>query len=262
MIDVASATSRSLLRQQEQMEATTRSEITAETTKVGTTNVDTTTVVDDGVPTEFICPLTLEIMIDPVVTKYGNSFERSSLINWLTKGHGNCPLTRRPLRLSDVVTDHRLRFRIKTWKNQNNNYGGQQSVDDETNYDDSRQMSTPPRSVQDIMGIISLDFDDNTERSDDDPVVILELGDPRVIRRLERNQQHRVSVMGSDRLTSTNRHSRPRSSRRRASGSTSSVPVASTTTSSSLSRTISTGFLRSVFGQRKISVPSSATAAR
>lgn len=68
------------------------------------------------VPDEFICPLTLEIMKDPVVSRYGNSFERSAIVEWLKNGTHDCPLTRRPLTLQGVITNHRLRTRIREWQ--------------------------------------------------------------------------------------------------------------------------------------------------
>lgn len=71
---------------------------------------------NNSIPDEFICPLTLNIMRDPVMIKSGHSFERSAIFNWLQKGHDTCPLTRQPLGISGLVTNHALLVQIQKWK--------------------------------------------------------------------------------------------------------------------------------------------------
>jgi hypothetical protein len=75
---------------------------------------------DLEIPDEFICPLTLELMHDPVMTRYGNSYERSAILKWVGSGNPHCPLTRRPLHLFDLVTNHQLRFKICQFQKDNN----------------------------------------------------------------------------------------------------------------------------------------------
>ena len=70
-------------------------------------------------PSEFVCPLTLDVMNDPIMTKYGQSYERSALLEWLQSGHGVCPLSRRPLHLQDIVTNHGLRMKVEEWRKEN-----------------------------------------------------------------------------------------------------------------------------------------------
>lgn len=66
------------------------------------------------VPSQFICSLTLQRMRDPVLSRYGHSYERSAIIEWLLK-RPECPLTRQPLKLSDLITNYRLRSDIRRW---------------------------------------------------------------------------------------------------------------------------------------------------
>ena len=70
------------------------------------------------IPENFICPITQELMTDPVVTRYGNSFERGAIIEWIAKGK-DCPLTRQPLSLSGIITNHSLRSQIRQWQVKN-----------------------------------------------------------------------------------------------------------------------------------------------
>ena len=70
------------------------------------------------IPSEFVCPLTLQLMTDPVVTRYGQSYERSAIVEWIAKGK-DCPMTRQPLSLGGIITNHALRAKIRHWQVQN-----------------------------------------------------------------------------------------------------------------------------------------------
>jgi U-box domain len=67
------------------------------------------------IPEEFICPLTLELFHNPVVTRWGHSFERGALLRWLKHQEG-CPLTRKPMSLRDIIANSALKERIEEWK--------------------------------------------------------------------------------------------------------------------------------------------------
>lgn len=73
-----------------------------------------------AVPQEFICPITLQIMTCPVMTRAGVNFERSAIIAWLQKGSGVCPLTRTPLAPKDIVANTALENKISSWCAANN----------------------------------------------------------------------------------------------------------------------------------------------
>lgn len=74
---------------------------------------------DEIAPKEYICPLTLSVMVDPVLTRHGHNFEREAILKWIARGTGDCPITRKPLRLSDMITNHQLRSRIHRWRREN-----------------------------------------------------------------------------------------------------------------------------------------------
>lgn len=74
-------------------------------------------VFDDGVPALFICPITQEVMRDPVYyvqDSHRYYFERGAIEDWL-RSHPNCPLTRRPLLREDLLSDQNLTNTIHLW---------------------------------------------------------------------------------------------------------------------------------------------------
>ena len=74
---------------------------------------------DESIPENFVCPLTLELMTDPLVSKHGHSFERTAVLKWLEKGNTTCPITRQPLTMSMLIPNVSLRLRIRAWKSAN-----------------------------------------------------------------------------------------------------------------------------------------------
>lgn len=190
-------------------------------------------------PAEFVCSLTMDLMEDPVVSRYGQSYERMAICEWLALGHDTCPMTRQPLRLSGLITNYALRTRIERWKRDNLNspdalsnskekkkktkpdkgdhvYGNSTcpSVDstesESSSTDDIRQRHTP------CLGFLTLPEDaaDPTEHPHDDEESIVEV----------RRRQQELIELSFARAERINR------SRRRA-----TLPARSTTTSPALS---------------------------
>ncbi|XP_073157662.1 E3 ubiquitin-protein ligase PUB24-like [Henckelia pumila] len=75
------------------------------------------------IPQYFICPISLQIMKDPVTTIYGITYDRESIERWLLtaadEGHSAavCPVTKQllPLMNSDLTPNHMLRRLIQAW---------------------------------------------------------------------------------------------------------------------------------------------------
>lgn len=63
----------------------------------------------------YTCPISFEIMVDPVVTKEGYSFERNAILKWL-ETHTTCPLSRFPLNASDLVPNKSLKQNIENYR--------------------------------------------------------------------------------------------------------------------------------------------------
>lgn len=71
------------------------------------------------IPNDFICPISLEIMTDPVIIATGQTYERSSIQKWLDAGHRNCPKTRQPLSHLSLAPNFALRNLISQWCGKN-----------------------------------------------------------------------------------------------------------------------------------------------
>ncbi|KAH7431009.1 hypothetical protein KP509_08G025000 [Ceratopteris richardii] len=67
------------------------------------------------VPDDFKCPISLEIMVDPVAISTGQSYERASITRWLEEGHTTCPKTGSDLVHYNLTPNSTLRRIITQW---------------------------------------------------------------------------------------------------------------------------------------------------
>jgi hypothetical protein len=67
------------------------------------------------VPDAFICPITLEVMKFPLMTRTGLNFDCDAILHWI-KTNGSCPLTRKPMRPSDLISNRKLHQDITRWR--------------------------------------------------------------------------------------------------------------------------------------------------
>lgn len=70
-----------------------------------------------NIPNEFICPISLELMDDPVICNDGYSYEKKAILNWLKKSNIS-PMTREPI--YNLLINKQLKELINDWKNENN----------------------------------------------------------------------------------------------------------------------------------------------
>uniref|UniRef100_A0ACD6ANN5 Uncharacterized protein n=1 Tax=Avena sativa TaxID=4498 RepID=A0ACD6ANN5_AVESA len=68
-----------------------------------------------AVPAHFLCPISLELMKDPVTAPTGITYDRESVEGWLARGRATCPVTGAPVRLGDLVPNHATRRVIQDW---------------------------------------------------------------------------------------------------------------------------------------------------
>ncbi|XP_077248495.1 U-box domain-containing protein 44-like isoform X2 [Tasmannia lanceolata] len=67
----------------------------------------------------FCCPITHEVMEDPVETSSDRTFERSAIEKWFADGNTTCPLTKIPLNREILRPNITLRKSIEEWKDRN-----------------------------------------------------------------------------------------------------------------------------------------------
>ncbi|WOL04536.1 U-box domain-containing protein 8 [Canna indica] len=67
-------------------------------------------------PDDFRCPISLEVMTDPVILSSGHTFDRASIQRWLDSGNRTCPVTNLPLPASpSLIPNHALRSLISSF---------------------------------------------------------------------------------------------------------------------------------------------------
>ncbi|KAJ8352244.1 hypothetical protein SKAU_G00237200 [Synaphobranchus kaupii] len=69
-----------------------------------------------GVPDEFLCPITREVMKDPVIAADGFSYEREAIESWINSKNRSSPLTNLPLQTTVVTPNRTLKMAIGRWK--------------------------------------------------------------------------------------------------------------------------------------------------
>lgn len=67
----------------------------------------------------FYCPITREVMEDPVETSSGQTFERKAIEEWLASGSNLCPMTNIVLETPLLRPNKTLRQSIEEWKDRN-----------------------------------------------------------------------------------------------------------------------------------------------
>ncbi|KAF5455654.1 hypothetical protein F2P56_025204 [Juglans regia] len=72
------------------------------------------------IPHEFLCPITLEIMTDPVIVASGQTYERESIQKWFDANHRTCPKTRQTLVHLSLAPNYALKNLILQWCEKNN----------------------------------------------------------------------------------------------------------------------------------------------
>ncbi|KAG6515539.1 hypothetical protein ZIOFF_025964 [Zingiber officinale] len=67
------------------------------------------------IPDDFRCPMSLELMKDPVIISSGLTYERSYIQKWLENGHKTCPKTQQPLSHTILTPNFILKSLIVQW---------------------------------------------------------------------------------------------------------------------------------------------------
>ncbi|KAK8673948.1 hypothetical protein V6N13_112257 [Hibiscus sabdariffa] len=72
------------------------------------------------IPADFCCPLSLELMTDPVIVASGQTYERAFIKNWIDLGLTVCPKTRQTLSHTNLIPNYTVKALIANWCESNN----------------------------------------------------------------------------------------------------------------------------------------------
>ncbi|KAF6137419.1 hypothetical protein GIB67_037341 [Kingdonia uniflora] len=75
----------------------------------------TKTIADLVCPVDFRCPISLDLMSDPVVAATGQTYDRSSISLWIESGHNTCPKTGQKLVHTNLVPNRAMKNLISLW---------------------------------------------------------------------------------------------------------------------------------------------------
>ena len=75
------------------------------------------------IPTHFRCPISLDLLKDPVTLSTGITYDRESIERWIESGNQTCPVTNQVLNSFDLIPNHALRKMIQDWCVKNRSYG-------------------------------------------------------------------------------------------------------------------------------------------
>jgi len=71
---------------------------------------------EEEVPASYYCPITHELMKEPMIDNEGNSYEKNAIHDWLSRSPTS-PVTRSPLLITDLRPNRALRDAIDEWRN-------------------------------------------------------------------------------------------------------------------------------------------------
>ncbi|KAG4989201.1 hypothetical protein JHK85_032184 [Glycine max] len=72
------------------------------------------------IPADFCCPLSLELMTDPVIVASGQTYERAFIKNWIDLGLTVCAKTRQTLVHTNLIPNYTVKALIANWCESNN----------------------------------------------------------------------------------------------------------------------------------------------
>ena len=69
-----------------------------------------------NIPEDFLCPITQEMMENPVMAADGHTYEKAAIVRWLETGHRTSPLTGERLKHDTLTDNFALKKTINTFK--------------------------------------------------------------------------------------------------------------------------------------------------
>lgn len=73
-----------------------------------------------NMPDEFRCPISLDLMQDPVIVASGHTYDRNSITQWINSGHHTCPKSGQKLIHMALIPNYALKSLLQQWCQENN----------------------------------------------------------------------------------------------------------------------------------------------
>ena len=110
---------------------------------------------DGQVPDEFCCSITHQVMVDPVCTKDGHSYERKSITKWFSERQPpTSPKTGLVLTSTELIPNHNLRQAIQNWREA-----------EQKRKEKVRAKMSPDELVEDILKMLPTDASDKWKKA-------------------------------------------------------------------------------------------------
>ncbi|BFZ22696.1 hypothetical protein BsWGS_25735 [Bradybaena similaris] len=93
-----------------------RNKILRERTAVRQTVISGKRTEQNSIPDEFLCPITHELMRDPVIASDGYTYDRQAIVSWITKEHRS-PMTNVLLTSTEVTPNRTLKMMMQKFLN-------------------------------------------------------------------------------------------------------------------------------------------------
>ncbi|KAJ8539844.1 hypothetical protein K7X08_014096 [Anisodus acutangulus] len=98
------------------------------------------------IPPDFCCPLSLELMTDPVIVASGQTYERAFIRKWIDLGLTVCPETRQMLGHTKLIPNYTVKALIASWCESNNGFPLHKG-NHSSSPDSARSLSSPRKSL-------------------------------------------------------------------------------------------------------------------
>lgn len=124
-------------------------------------------------PPNFLCPLTMELMREPVMDHDGHNFEQEAILAWIIhEGQAFCPISHKPLEPHDLVPNDALRQTIQRWMEKHNDQTETSDPRDENHgigQDESMELGEANSRTRKGAYVCCADNEDPDETGDNQP---------------------------------------------------------------------------------------------
>ncbi|XP_010551422.1 PREDICTED: U-box domain-containing protein 21 [Tarenaya hassleriana] len=97
------------------------------------------------IPPQFQCPISFDLMKDPVIVASGITYDRESIEKWIESGKKTCPVTNTVLETFDQIPNHAIRKMIQDWCVEMGSYNGIERIP-------TPRVPVTPHEVSEICG--------------------------------------------------------------------------------------------------------------